>query len=311
MRALVAGAGKGIGRAVAERLARDCEALVLMDVDAEALAAAARDLAGRTRVETVAGSVAASADCRRAAQAAEALGGLDILSHNAGIQRYGTVETTSEALWDEVIAVNLTGAFLISKACMPLLRASRGAIVHMASVQGLASQAGVVAYAAAKHGLVGLVHAMAVDARAAWRARQRRRAGLGRHADAARLRSRFADARRGLGDDQRDAPAGALGDGGGNRRGRRFPRLARGVLRHRRGDARRRRIAGADRRLAEVGVTGRARFHRSSPRSHRVNIKTRPQRHSLWRLHFRKDHARVTRAPMFTNYWAASVNPLS
>ena len=87
-----------------------------------------------------------------------------MLSHNAGIQRYGTVDTTSEALWDEVISVNLTGAFLISKATMPLIRASKGAVVHMTSIQGFASQAGVVAYSTAKHGLVGLVHAMAVDA---------------------------------------------------------------------------------------------------------------------------------------------------
>jgi len=135
-----------------------------MDVDATAIAAAAGELRARTRIETVVGSVAASGDCRRAADRAAALGGLDALTHNAGIQRYGTVETTSEALWDEVMAVNLTGAFLISKAAMPLLRAARGSVVHMASVQGFASQAGVVAYAAAKHGLIGLVRAMAVDA---------------------------------------------------------------------------------------------------------------------------------------------------
>ena len=76
----------------------------------------------------------------------------------------GLSRTTSEALWDEVIAVNLTGAFLISKAVMPLIRAARGSIVHMASVQGFASQAGVVAYSTAKHGLIGLICAMAVDA---------------------------------------------------------------------------------------------------------------------------------------------------
>lgn len=166
MRALITGAGKGIGRAVADRLAREAGPrgfLVLMDVDEAALAEAARALSPTTRVEAIVGSVADFAACQRATRVAETLGGLDLLSHNAGIQRYGTLETTSEALWAETIGVNLTGAFLISKAAMPLLRASRGAVVHMASVQGFASQSGVVAYSAAKHGLIGLVRAMAVD----------------------------------------------------------------------------------------------------------------------------------------------------
>jgi len=73
------------------------------------------------------------------------------------------VETTDEALWDEVMNVNLKGAYLISRAAMPLLRDSRGAIVLMASAQGLASQEGVLAYSVAKHGLVGMVRSMAVD----------------------------------------------------------------------------------------------------------------------------------------------------
>ena len=111
------------------------------------------------------GSVADTGACASAAERARtALGGLDVLAHIAGVQRYGTVETTSHELWAEVIAVNLTGAFNISKAVMPMLRDSRGSVVHMTSVQGMASQAGVVAYSTAKHGLVGLVHAMAVDA---------------------------------------------------------------------------------------------------------------------------------------------------
>ncbi|WP_102958118.1 SDR family NAD(P)-dependent oxidoreductase [Mangrovicella endophytica] len=160
--ALVTGAAKGIGAAVATRLAGDFDALVLMDIDGAALRDHAATLQGR--VEVVAGSVASASDCARAVAAAQTLGGLDALSHNAGIQRYGTVETTPETLWDEVFAVNLKGAFLISQAAMPLLRQTRGAIVHMASVQGFAAQAGVVAYASAKHGMVGLVRAMAVDA---------------------------------------------------------------------------------------------------------------------------------------------------
>ncbi len=163
MTALITGAGKGIGRAVAQRLAKDHAMLILMDIDADALASVGREVGDVAQVELIVGSVASADDCRRAGAVAAKLGGLNVLSHNAGIQRYGTVETTSEALWDEVLAVNLKGAFLISQAVMPLLRSAKGSVVHMASVQGFASQAGVVAYAAAKHGLIGLVRAMAID----------------------------------------------------------------------------------------------------------------------------------------------------
>jgi NAD(P)-dependent dehydrogenase (short-subunit alcohol dehydrogenase family) len=161
--ALITGAAKGIGAAVARRFDSQYDALVLMDVDGEGLAST-RDQIRSSHVELVVGTVVSSADCARAAEAARTLGDLAALSHNAGIQRYGTVETTTESLWDEVFAVNLKGAFLISQAAMPSLRQSKGSVVHMASVQGFVAQTGVVAYSAAKHGLIGLIRAMAVDA---------------------------------------------------------------------------------------------------------------------------------------------------
>ena len=257
MRALITGAGRGIGRAVAARMASICNSLVLMDVDANTLADAARELGRQTRIETVVGSVASSEDCRRAAAAAASLGGLDALSHNAGIQRYGTVETTSEDLWDEVIAVNLTGAFLISKAVMPLLRASRGSVVHMASVQGLASQAGVVAYSTAKHGLVGLVRAMAVDA-APYGVRVN---GVAPGSVDTPMLREFGRARRqpgrSLGGDRGHASARPPGDARGDRGSRGVSPISGRLVRHRRDHQGRRRTDGAAWRLAEEGVTGR------------------------------------------------------
>ncbi len=164
-RLIVTGAAMGIGRAVAERFARKGASLVLVDIAGDALNEAANlleTLGGQ--VVSVVGSVADPAVAQEAAETAERhFGGLDALSHNAGIQRYGTAETTDEALWDEVMNVNLKAAYLFSRATLPMLRRSRGAIVLMASVQGLASQEGVLAYSVAKHGLVGMTKSMAVD----------------------------------------------------------------------------------------------------------------------------------------------------
>lgn len=152
----------GIGRAVAEHHAARGHRLVLMDVNGEALEKVKRELGGN--VVICAGSVANLEDCERAVgMAVEQFGGLEGVSHNAGIQRYGDVIQTSLALWEEVMAVNLTGAFLVAKAAMPSLRKSRGALVLTASIQGKAAQPGALAYVAAKHGLLGLVNGMAMD----------------------------------------------------------------------------------------------------------------------------------------------------
>ena len=159
---LVTGAAMGIGRAVAEALAAEGKDLVLFDRDGGALEKTSREIGGA--VATQVGSVTSLHDCEAAVRlAVERFGGLSGVSHNAGIQRYGDVVTTSEALWAEVIDVNLTGGFLVAKAAMPELRRYRGAIVITASVQGMAAQKGALAYVVAKHGLIGLVTGMAMD----------------------------------------------------------------------------------------------------------------------------------------------------
>lgn len=161
---VITGAGKGIGRAVAETMASVDEPLVLVDVDEEALVAVAAGLRERgIAVSTVVGSVASEAVAARTAEASGACGGASKWSHNAGIQRYGTaVDTTPEA-WDEVMDANLRGAFLFARALLPQLVAARGACVLMASVQGLATQQNVAAYTVSKHALIGLARSIAVD----------------------------------------------------------------------------------------------------------------------------------------------------
>jgi NAD(P)-dependent dehydrogenase (short-subunit alcohol dehydrogenase family) len=144
--ALVVGGTLGIGRAAAERLASEGATVVTGGREAEAT------LPGDVRDEAYATALV------------ERCGALDVLVYSAGVQRYGTVETTEPGTWDEVFAVNVRGAYLAARAAVPALRArGGGAIVVVSSVQATASQTGVAAYTASKGALSALVRAMALD----------------------------------------------------------------------------------------------------------------------------------------------------
>ncbi len=161
-RAFVTGGAMGIGGAVAELLAERGASVAIVDraqVEAEALA----KRLGKNAI-AIAADVSAPGEVEAAIKkAVEAFGGLDIVCNNAGIQRYGTVETTTEAGWDEVMDVNLKSVYLVCHHAIGHLKASRGAIVNMASVQSFATQRGVAAYTTGKHALIGLTRSMALD----------------------------------------------------------------------------------------------------------------------------------------------------
>ena len=163
--ALVTGAAMGIGAAVAREISSQDTALVLLDKDEAALAKIAMELDSKgVKVESVVGSVADPDICDEAVnRAIDAFGQLDWLSHNAGIQRYGTAGSTTTEEWNEVIEVNLSSGYHLAHAALPELVKTRGAIVLMASVQGLATQTNVAAYTVAKHGMIGLAKSIAVD----------------------------------------------------------------------------------------------------------------------------------------------------
>ncbi|MCI0889038.1 MAG: 3-oxoacyl-[acyl-carrier-protein] reductase [Chloroflexi bacterium] len=159
------GASRGIGRAVALRLAADGAAVAVNYHTGEAEAAevvAAITGAGGTAV-SIGGDVSdAAGAAATVATAQEALGGLDILVNNAGITRDNLVLRLSEEDWDAVLDVNLKGAFLCTKAALrPMLRQRSGRIINMTSVVAGTGNPGQANYAAAKAGLIGLTKTVA------------------------------------------------------------------------------------------------------------------------------------------------------
>lgn len=163
--ALVAGGSSGIGLACARRLAKAGMAVVIGGIDGREVSAGAELLRGDGAVaEGVATDLSEPDGANRLVEMAARRGQLRVLVDSVGIQRYGTVETTSLSDWERVLRVNVTTAFLLAKSAVPHLRASGGgAIVNVSSVQAFATQQGVVAYSASKAALVGLTHALAVD----------------------------------------------------------------------------------------------------------------------------------------------------
>ena len=163
--ALVTGASRGIGRAIALRLAQAGADIALIyasngqaaqEAAGQVEALGVRALALRADVSDFAQAQAAYA------QVKEALGAPDILVNNAGITRDGLAMRMSQADFDRVVQVNLNGAFYLTRAALPdFVRRRSGRIINITSVSGLDGNPGQANYAASKAGLVGLTKALA------------------------------------------------------------------------------------------------------------------------------------------------------
>lgn len=150
--ALVTGGRSGIGQAVATRLAEEGARVFTAQRSAD------------TRFECIAADFT---DPESPAQVVDTVisrtGRLDVLVNNAGMMQEARVEDMSLADWEVTLTVNLTSPFLMIRAALPHLRATRGSIVNVGSIEGLGSNPGHAAYCASKAGLHGLTRAVAVD----------------------------------------------------------------------------------------------------------------------------------------------------
>ncbi len=164
---VVTGGALGIGRGVCELLAERGANVAILDRDEAAgneLFSQIEAAGGRaffhqldvSKFAAVQAAVNASADI---------FGSINALVVSAGIQRYGTAVTTDDSQWDEVLDVNLRGAWNAAKAAIPHFQKAGGggSIVNVSSVQALASQQNVLAYTVSKHALIGLTRSMAMD----------------------------------------------------------------------------------------------------------------------------------------------------
>ena len=165
--ALVTGSSRGLGRALAEGLADAGARVIVHGRDAEAIEAAADDLARRTgrRSETALFDVTDAAAVEAAVTALiERVGVPDILVNNAGIQRRAPIAEFAVSDWDDVIATNLSSAFYVSRFVAPgMIARGSGKIINIASVQSALARQTIAPYSASKGGLAQLTRGMAAD----------------------------------------------------------------------------------------------------------------------------------------------------
>jgi 3-oxoacyl-[acyl-carrier protein] reductase len=161
--ALVTGASGGLGGAIARALHAQGATVALSGTRREALEALAAELKDRAHPKPCDLSDAASAEALVPAVEA-ALGSLDILVNNAGVTRDKLFVRMKDAEWESVLAINLTAAFRLSRAALKgMLRRRFGRIINIASVVGVAGNAGQGNYAAAKAGMIGMSKALAAE----------------------------------------------------------------------------------------------------------------------------------------------------
>ncbi|SEN13285.1 3-hydroxybutyrate dehydrogenase [Duganella sp. CF517] len=166
--ALVTGSTSGIGLGIARTLAAEGANVLLNGFgDAAEIDKLQQDLAKEFGVQVA----YHNADMSKPAEiesmiafAGDKFGGVDVLVNNAGIQHVANIEDFPVEKWDAIIAINLTSAFHTSRLVLPRMRANNwGRIINLASTHGLVASAGKSAYVAAKHGLIGLTKAGALE----------------------------------------------------------------------------------------------------------------------------------------------------
>ncbi len=166
-KAVVTGAARGLGAVIAERLAAEGLSVALLDINEVGVKETADRIAGTTGAKVAAfGCDVTDREALEAtfAQVAQELGGIDTLVGNAGITRDRMFHRMSDAEWDQVIAVNLTGVFASLRAAAPWLRQEGpGRVVLISSVVAKTGNLGQMNYIAAKAGVVGLVRSAAVE----------------------------------------------------------------------------------------------------------------------------------------------------
>ncbi len=161
--AVVTGAGRGIGRAVALSLAEAGARVVVNSTGQTAASVAAEINAAGGQGLAVVADIGSPAEAARLVETTLAeYGRLDILVNNAGINRDRLVMRMSDEEWDDVLRVNLTGVFLCTRAVLkPMMKQRWGRIINMTSVVGLTGNAGQANYAAAKAGIIGFTRSVA------------------------------------------------------------------------------------------------------------------------------------------------------
>ncbi len=162
---IVTGASSGIGRAAAESFGREGAAVVVVGRDADGVAAAATAvrLAGGRPAMCRADVTADDAPSRIVQTAIDTFGGIDVLVNAAGIIASGTIDATSDDTWDTMMAVNARAPFRLMREAMPHLKARKGAVVNVSSVNGLRSFPGVLAYCVSKAAVDQLTRCAAIE----------------------------------------------------------------------------------------------------------------------------------------------------
>jgi NAD(P)-dependent dehydrogenase (short-subunit alcohol dehydrogenase family) len=157
---VVTGAGRGIGRAICERLSGDGWRVVCADIAEQENQETAALVRGDPVTCDVGNEDSAEALVRFVS---DKYGRLDGIASNAGLNRFEPLADWTLAQWDRIIATNLTASFLLARASEKLLRSAKGAMVLMASTRAHMSEPGTFAYSASKGGIVALTHSLAMS----------------------------------------------------------------------------------------------------------------------------------------------------